>query len=105
MKGGSSPNDSILGIVKCEHVDWILFGVLQFICAVYLVLGLRVLKKEYKEKTDAEYPFIPGDLQATTYNLNVMVVVSFLGSVYAAFSGIGPGMVFCPALIMIGIES
>ena len=34
-----------------------------------------------------------------------MIAVSFFGSIFASFSGLGPGMVFCPALIMIGLES
>ena len=46
-----------------------------------------------------------GDFQATNKNLVTMVIVSFFGSVFAAVSGLGPGMVFCPALIMAGIES
>lgn len=28
MKGGSSPSDSIIGIIKCETIDWALFTTL-----------------------------------------------------------------------------
>lgn len=34
-----------------------------------------------------------------------MITISFFGSIFASFSGLGPGMLFCPTLIMIGIES
>lgn len=105
LKGGNSPQDSLLGIVKCDKDDWIIFGVLQIVCIVFLLLGLRVIKNEYKQKTEAGYKFIEGDLKATPKNLSFMIAVSFFGSIFASFSGLGPGMVFCPALIMIGIES
>lgn len=105
LKGGSSPNDSLLGIVKCGKDDWIIFAVLQVICVVFLILGLLVIKREYRMKTEVGYQFIEGDLKATPKNLSSMIAVSFFGSIFASFSGLGPGMVFCPALIMIGIES
>ena len=31
--------------------------------------------------------------------------ISFVGAVSAAFSGIGPGSIFCPYLVLIGIEA
>lgn len=33
-----------------------------------------------------------------------MVGVSFIGSVIAAFCGVGPGFIFGPVLIMLGME-
>lgn len=82
-----------------------MFGVLQVVSVVFLMLGLLVIKKEFKRKTEAGYQFLEGDLKATPKNLGFMIAVSFFGSIFASFSGLGPGMVFCPALIMIGIES
>lgn len=78
---------------------------LQLICIIFLALGIFVIKREYQEKTDAGYNFIEGDLKATPKNLGFMIAVSFFGSIFASFSGLGPGLVFCPALIIIGIES
>ena len=65
LKGGNSPQDSLLGVVKCDSNDWIIFGVLQVVCVIFLLLGLYVIKKEYREKTEAGYQFIEGDLKAT----------------------------------------
>lgn len=75
------------------------------VCIIFLILGICVIKKDFQEKIKCGYNFIEGDLQATPKNLFFMISVSFFGSIYASFSGLGPGMVFCPALIMIGIES
>ena len=64
-----------------------------------------MIKKDFKDKTEAGYNFIDGDLQATPKNLINMIIISFVGAVFAAFSGLGPGMIFSPALIIMGIES
>lgn len=105
LKGGNSPQDSLLGVVKCGKDDWIMFGVLQVVCVIFLLISLHVIKTEYRQKTEVGYTFVEGEMKATTKDLTLMVSVSFFGSIFASFSGLGPGMVFIPALIMIGIES
>jgi len=62
MKGSSNRDNSLLNIVKCESIDWILFAVLQVICFIYLILGLVMVKKDYEEKLEVGYEFSPGDL-------------------------------------------
>jgi hypothetical protein len=64
-----------------------------------------VVKSEYKLKKEVGYRFIPGDLQASSKNLAILVSISFFGALLAAFCGIGPGLLFCPILVMIGIEA
>jgi len=101
LKG--SGKDSMIGVKRCDSLDWTLFGLLQVLCIIWTVVGIVVVKREYHEKIDVGYEFIPGDLEATPKNLVVMIGMSFLGAFCAAFCGIGPGNIFCPALVMIGI--
>ena len=91
--------------MRCDTVDWVLFTLLQIICLIFLVIGVTLLKKDFKERQEAGYQFIEGDLEATPKNLMNMILISFTGAIFAAFSGLGPGMIFSPALIIIGIES
>ena len=105
LKGAEKKEDAILGILRCEAVDWVLFTILQIICLAFLVVGVILLKKDFKERQDAGYQFLDGDLVATPKNLTNMIIISFTGAIFAAFSGLGPGMIFSPALIIIGIES
>jgi hypothetical protein len=63
-----------------------------------------IVKKEFKAKEDAGYVFVEGDLRATTQNLVKLNVISFLGAFAAAFCGVGPGFIFGPILLIIGIE-
>jgi len=96
MKGGQTEKDSLIGSIKCDSVDWVLFTLLQLICGVYLYLGLRVIKREYEEKAEAGYEFLEGDLKVTNYNIGKMIAVGIFGGMYATFSGIGAGMFFIP---------
>lgn len=55
LKGGDKKEDSILGILKCDAVDWTLFVVLQIICFIFLGIGVYLLNKDFKDKTEAGY--------------------------------------------------
>mmetsp|Transcript_5667 Transcript_5667/g.8973 ORF Transcript_5667/g.8973 Transcript_5667/m.8973 type:complete len:175 (-) Transcript_5667:7-531(-) len=68
-------------------------------------MGVLNVKKEYHEKVECGYEFSPGDLEATPRKLVIMLLVSFFGAFCSAFCGIGPGNIFCPVLVMIGIQA
>lgn len=59
---------------------------------------------EYAEKKDCEYKFMPGDFEPTSQGITKMVTISFFGAFAAAFCGIGPGAIFVPVLVIIGIQ-
>jgi uncharacterized membrane protein YfcA len=42
-------------------------------------------------------------MQATPKNVLFMVLISFFGAAFAAFCGVGPGFIFSPVLILLGI--
>jgi len=103
LKG--SGNDSLIGVVRCDSIDWVLFSVLQVICIAFTAWGIYIVKKGYQEKVHLGYNFTPGDVEATPKNLIILVGISFFGAMAAAFSGVGPGFIFCPILVLIGIEA
>lgn len=70
VKGGNSPQDSLLGIVKCGKDDWIMFAVLQVVCIIFLLISIHVIKTEYREKTKVGYTFTEGEMKATTKDLS-----------------------------------
>lgn len=63
------------------------------------------MQRDYVEKVACNYQFSPGDLEATPDNVRKMLVISFIGALGAAAIGVGPGMIFCPVLVQIGIEA
>ena len=75
------------------------------VCIVYVIWALVIVKKEFKAKEAAGYVFVGGDLRATTENLVKLNVISFFGAFAAAFCGVGPGFIFGPILLIVGIEA
>ena len=104
MRGGESPTDSIIGLPKCDPLDWGLFGILQAICVVYFYLAYKVIAAEIEEKEECGYEFVDGDVRATLGNLGIVAGLAFFGSMFAAMSGAGPGLVFGGGLVMLGVE-
>lgn len=51
------------------------------------------------------YEFVPGDLEINKSNLFTIFKVGFVGSLSAAFGGIGPAMIYSPALVILGVEA
>ena len=51
------------------------------------------------------YLLAQGDLEINRSNLLSIFKVGFLGSLSAAFGGIGPAMIYSPALVILGMEA
>ena len=51
------------------------------------------------------YEFVPGDLEINKSNLFTIFKVGFVCSLSAAFGGIGPAMIYSPALVILGVEA
>lgn len=101
MRGNGQP--SLIDAIRCDSTDWVLFVVLQLVCAIFTAIGIVVVNAEYKEKVENGYQFVEGDFESTPKGLALMIGISFFGSFAAAFCGIGPGAIFCPILVIIGI--
>jgi len=101
MRGSGEP--SIIDAIRCDSTDWILFVVLQAICALFTGIAIMVVNSEYKAKVENGYTFVDGDFESTPKSLTMMIAISFFGALAAAFCGIGPGAIFCPILVIIGI--
>ena len=103
MRG--SGTDSIIGVIRCSAMDWILFAILQGLCLIFTIAAIMIVNIEYKEKLDCDYKFANGDFEPKPQDITKMVLISFFGSFAAAFCGIGPGAIFVPVLVIIGIQS
>jgi hypothetical protein len=101
LKGG---NASILGLSKCAPLDWGLFGILQAICLIYIGIGYYIVSNELKWREEVGYDLVEGELELTGKGLCTVCTVAWLGAFAAAFSGTGPGAIFCPAIILIGVN-
>lgn len=101
---GGKDSRSVIGVLRCEGLDWTLFALLQIICVIFLVWGIRIVLSETEHKKLHNYQSVPGDLVMNKDNVIKLFLISFFGGMAAAFCGIGPGFLFGPVLIMVGIE-
>jgi len=60
-----SGETSIIGVKRCDPLDWILFAGLQAACFIMTTLGILLAKREYMCKVYCKYEFTPGDFQAS----------------------------------------
>jgi len=81
------------------------FIILHISCFIFLIVAVFVLKKEYKEKLECGYKFVQGDIKLRVYDISMLIGIAWIGAFISAFCGIGGGMIFCPILIIFGIES
>lgn len=63
-----------------------------------------MLKKDYNEKIEAGYVFIDGDCKLDPKSVGMYMFIGWFGAFISAFCGIGGGSIFCPVLIIIGIQ-
>lgn len=104
MRGKKNPNQSLLGLRVCDGLDWGLFAILQAVCFIALGISICIVSAEMKEKEEVGYVPVEGELELNSVNVLVISGISFIGSLLAAFAGIGPGSIFVPALQLIGVH-
>ena len=101
---GSSKETSLLESERCDTIDWFLFVTLLLFCVLIFMLGILIVAQEYQRKVKCGYTFSPGDLKATPDNVGKLCFSSFIGSLLAAFSGVGPGFIFNSTLVKLDVE-
>jgi len=102
---GSSNTNSIVGFEYCGTGFWVFqflyipFGIL------FLYLFMLLLSREHKQKMDAGYVFLKGDLiwdKSTCIKIFINgIVVGFISSLL----GIGGAVVSAPVLLKLGVET
>jgi uncharacterized membrane protein YfcA len=68
-------------------------------------VAVFVLKKEYKEKLECGYNFVQGDIKLRVYDISMLIGIAWIGAFISSFCGIGGGMIFCPILVIVGLEA
>ena len=95
---------SLIGIERCDLNDWGLLFLLHWTCAVFTLIAICMVKLDHNRKVTYGYLFTKGDIVATPYNMFKMIIMGFLGAFSVAFCGSGPGAIFTPLFIMLGVN-
>lgn len=95
----------MLGLLRCDVADWMLFMSLHIICFIFTAIAIYECNKDYKKKLDCGYQFVEGDLKLDLYNVSQFICIGWFGAFISAFCGVGGGFVFVPVLTIIGLEA
>lgn len=79
----------------------------MFIILLVLLISMSAyciyyLRKQYKEKLECGYRFLPTDTQFTFKNCINFSIFTLVGGLLSGFLGVGGGTIYNPMLIEIG---
>jgi len=81
------------------------FMCLHLVCFGFTFYAIYVCNVDYKNKIECNYNFVDGDLILTPKIVGMFMFIGWFGAFISAFCGIGGGSIFCPVLIIIGMEA
>ena len=58
---GSGTKPSLIGVERCDALDWVLFSILILSGVILTYVALKVNFAEYEKKVKARYNFTKGD--------------------------------------------
>jgi uncharacterized membrane protein YfcA len=79
--------------------------ILHIVCFAFTFIAIHKSNQDYVKKVKCNYKFVPGDLKLNLYNVTMFMFIGWFGAFVSAFCGIGGGMIFCPILVIVGIEA
>ena len=93
---GSGNEISLIGISRCDNLDWTLFSVLIVLCMYLTFIAMKMNCVEYEEKVRAGYSFSRGD-QMFTYDKTLFLAsIAFIVALLAVACGLGPALILVP---------
>lgn len=102
---GDGKSPSIIGVKRCENIDWVLFGTLIVLSTLITVTAIAILRKEYEYKKSIDYPFVQGDFKCTNRSALKLTLVGLGGGFVVGSVGIGIGTLFIPVLIQLDLHA
>ena len=96
--------DSIIGIEKCEALDFVFMGIMVIVCLSFCICTARILMKESRIKVKLGYEFVESDPEWTWPNTLKMMTTGFGGGLISGTLGLGGGVIFNPLLLELGVN-
>ena len=79
--------------------------ILHLTCFAFTFHAVFKSNKDFNLKVECGYNFVPGDLKLNLFNVSMFMFIGWFGAFISAFCGIGGGMIFCPILVIVGLEA
>ena len=101
---GPGNEPSIVGIQRCQKIDWFLFALLLVLSSLITGTAIIILRKDYAYKKSISFPFVQGDFKCTNINALRLTLVGLGGGFTVGSVGIGIGTLFIPTLIQLDLH-
>jgi hypothetical protein len=101
---GNGRDISIVGVVKCDVGDHLLFASIIVGCALFTFIGALINRREQRIKVELGYTFATGDLDWTWTAVFNLAFIGFMGGFISAGFGLGAALIFNPTLMGLAIH-
>ena len=94
-----SGNNSVVGIKRCDTIDWVLFITLEVVAFIVFVIAIIIVKLNFNSKVKYGYSFERGEFKAKNLDILYIFLICFFGSMAAVMCGAGPGSIMIPWVV------
>eukprot|EP00345_Euplotes_harpa_P000020 CAMPEP_0168319052 /NCGR_PEP_ID=MMETSP0213-20121227/833_1 /TAXON_ID=151035 /ORGANISM="Euplotes harpa, Strain FSP1.4" /LENGTH=440 /DNA_ID=CAMNT_0008320213 /DNA_START=326 /DNA_END=1648 /DNA_ORIENTATION=- len=100
---GNKNLESIVGIKRCDPLDFILLAFQFLLLIVLTVINIVMLKREYQVKLDNDYQFVKGDIVWDQRSIIKFTIFAVIGGFISGAVGLSGGILFTPLFLDFGI--
>ena len=100
---GSPKFNSIIGVERCDALDFVLLFLNMATLLVLEAINIRNLKRDYGIKENNNYQFVKGDVAWNSQNIEKFILLGLVGGVVSGLVGLGGGAIYTPLLMEFGI--
>ena len=98
--GTESPIDA----KRCDMTDWMLIYILMAFCIIFEIIGIWVIRSEYKKKVESRYEFTKGEIRGTAKEVVSFCFLISFTSILVTFCGASPSGMVIPVLVFVGVD-
>ena len=96
---------SIAGIVRCSGAFWAITCMLPVVTLIFVLIFVRMVKREEKIKEKVGYVFDSKDLKFTNKNIVILLIAGFIGGFLTGAVNAGASLAVLPVLLHLGMHA
>ena len=97
--------DSIVGIVRCSWLFWLVTCMLPVITALFVFIFVKIIKSEERLKERIGYIFDSKDMKFTNKNITILLIAGFIGGFLTGAVNAGASLAVLPVLLHLGMHA
>eukprot|EP00343_Euplotes_focardii_P007789 CAMPEP_0205820510 /NCGR_PEP_ID=MMETSP0206-20130828/3155_1 /ASSEMBLY_ACC=CAM_ASM_000279 /TAXON_ID=36767 /ORGANISM="Euplotes focardii, Strain TN1" /LENGTH=429 /DNA_ID=CAMNT_0053115301 /DNA_START=346 /DNA_END=1635 /DNA_ORIENTATION=- len=99
---GSTSFKSVIGVTRCNFMDFFLFGLECLILLFFSVINIVLLKKDHQTRRAFGYKFVRGDIDWNNETITAFAVLGFVVGLIGSMVGLSTEVLLTPFYIKFG---